>query len=109
MLSVRHGQAFFVRHAHGDKAQSSLVTNLTLHHAIAINKLIGCGDAPVWPGDIVAGDAEGVIVIPAGIADEMKDEAVKMTAFEDFVQKNALQGRSILGLYPPPWRVPKSR
>ena len=62
---------------------------------------IGCGDAPVWPGDIVVGDAEGVVVIPAGIADEIAAEACEMTTFEDFVQARVLAGQSILGLYPP--------
>ena len=62
---------------------------------------IGCGDVPVWPGDIVVGDAEGVVVIPAGIADEVAAEAVAMTAFEDFVTEKVNEGRSILGLYPP--------
>ena len=76
-------------------------TNLTLHQALDIDVPIGCGDAPVWPGDIVVGDAEGVVVIPAGIADEIAAEATEMTAFEDFVQERVMQGRSILGLYPP--------
>ena len=62
---------------------------------------IGCGDTPVFPGDIVVGDAEGVVVIPAAIADEIADEAVAMTVFEDFVLERVMQGRSILGLYPP--------
>ena len=79
----------------------SAPTNLTLHQAIAIDEPIGCGDTPVFPGDIVVGDAEGVIVIPAGIADAIADEAVQMTVFEDFVQEKVLEGRSILGLYPP--------
>jgi regulator of RNase E activity RraA len=79
----------------------SAPTNLTLHQALDINVPIGCGDVPVWPGDIVVGDGEGVIVIPAAIADEIADEAVEMTAFEDFVLEKVLEGRSILGLYPP--------
>jgi regulator of RNase E activity RraA len=79
----------------------SAPTNLTLHQAIAIDEPIGCGDTPVFPGDIVVGDAEGVVVIPAGIADAIADEAVAMTVFEDFVQEKVLDGRSILGLYPP--------
>lgn len=78
----------------------SAPTNLTLHQAIDINVPIGCGDVPVWPGDVVVGDGEGVIVIPAGIADEIAAEAVEMTAFEDFVTEKVLEGRSILGLYP---------
>ena len=76
-------------------------TNITLHQAIDINVPIGCGDAPVFPGDVVVGDAEGVIVIPAHLADEVATEAVEMTAFEDFVQERVLAGQSILGLYPP--------
>jgi regulator of RNase E activity RraA len=79
----------------------SAPTNLTLHQAVEINGPIGCGDAPVWPGDVVVGDGEGVIVIPAGIADEIATEAVEMTVFEDFVTEKVLEGRSILGLYPP--------
>ena len=43
----------------------SAPTNLTLHQALDINVPIGCGDAPVWPGDVIVGDREGVVVIPA--------------------------------------------
>ena len=78
----------------------SAPTNLTLHQAIAINEPIGCGDAPVFPGDIMVGDREGVVVIPAHLADEIAAEAIEMTAFEDFVTEEVLKGRSILGLYP---------
>jgi regulator of RNase E activity RraA len=76
-------------------------TNLTVHQALDINVPIACGDAPVWPGDVIVGDAEGVVVIPAHLADEIADEAVEMTAFEDFVTEEVQKGRSILGLYPP--------
>lgn len=82
-------------------ARPSAPTNLTLHEAIEINGPIGCGDAPVFPGDVVVGDAEGVIVIPAHLADEVAAEAAEMTVFEDFVQEQVLAGRSIIGLYPP--------
>jgi regulator of RNase E activity RraA len=78
----------------------SAPTNLTLHQALDINVPIGCGDVAVWPGDVVVGDGEGVVVIPAAIADEIADEAVEMTAFEDFVTEKVQEGRSILGLYP---------
>ncbi len=79
----------------------SAPTNLTLHQALDINQPIGCGDVAVFPGDVVVGDAEGVIVIPAHIADEIALEATEMTAFEDFVTEQVLGGRSIIGLYPP--------
>jgi regulator of RNase E activity RraA len=79
----------------------SAPTNLTLHHAIEMNVPIGCGDAPVFPGDVVLGDGDGVIVIPARLADEIAAEAFEMTAFEDFVGEQVQKGRSTLGLYPP--------
>ncbi|RZJ55495.1 MAG: ribonuclease activity regulator RraA, partial [Acidovorax sp.] len=82
-------------------ARPSAPTNLTLHEAIEINGPIGCGDAPVFPGDVIVGDAEGVIVIPAHLADEVAAEATEMTVFEDFVQEQVVGGRSIIGLYPP--------
>jgi regulator of RNase E activity RraA len=79
----------------------SAPTNLTRHQALDINVPIGCGDAPVWPGDVIVGDTDGVIVIPAEMVDEIATEAVEMTAFEDFVTEKVNEGRSILGLYPP--------
>ena len=78
----------------------SAPTNLTCHQAIDINVPIGCGDAPVFPGDVIVGDSDGCVVIPAHFADEIAAEAVEMTAFEDFVTEKVFDGRSILGLYP---------
>lgn len=75
-------------------------TNLTLHEAIDINVPIGCGDVAVFPGDILVGDDDGVIVIPTGIADEIAAEAVEMTAYEDFVVERVKAGAPIIGLYP---------
>ena len=75
-------------------------TNLTIHQALDINVPIGCGDAPVWPGDVLVGDNEGVVVIPAHLADEIAEEAIQMTAFEDFVTEQVQAGETIIGLYP---------
>ncbi len=79
----------------------SAPTNLTLHQAIDINVPIGCGDAPVFPGDIVVGDADGCIVLPAHMAEELAAEATEMTAFEDFVTEKVRGGQPTRGLYPP--------
>lgn len=82
-------------------SRPSSPTNLTMNEAIDINVPIGCGDAPVFPGDIIVGDDDSVIVIPAHLADEVADEAVEMTAYEDFVMEQVLGGATIIGLYPP--------
>jgi regulator of RNase E activity RraA len=75
-------------------------TNLTLHEAYDLNLPIGCGDAPVFPGDIIVGDADCVIVIPQDIAAEVAREAVEMSVYEDFVVEQVKAGASIIGLYP---------
>lgn len=82
-------------------ASRSAPLNLVRHHAIDSQLPIGCGGVAVYPGDIVAGDAEGVVVIPAKIANEVAEEAASQTVFEDWVEARVKEGRSIFGLYPP--------
>ena len=78
----------------------SAPTNLTLHQAIAINEPIACGDVAVFPGDIILGDDDGVMVIPAHLIDEVAEACSEMTLFENFVLEQVQKGRSIVGLYP---------
>ena len=82
-------------------ARPSAPTNLTLHEALDINVPIGCGDAPVFPGDVIVGDGDGVIVLPAHLADEIAAECAGMESFETFVLESVKDGHSIIGLYPP--------
>ncbi len=81
-------------------AGPSAPTNLTLHEAIEINGPIACGDVAVFPGDVVVGDRDGVMVIPAHLADEIAEACAGMESFEDFVLEEVLGGASIIGLYP---------
>ena len=81
-------------------ANPSAPTNLTLHEAIDINVPVSCGDAPVFPGDVLLGDNDGVMVIPAHLVEEIADECLGMESFEDFVLEQVLDGASIIGLYP---------
>ena len=78
----------------------SAPTNLTLHQAIDINVPIGCGDVAVFPGDMIVGDEDGVIVIPTHLADEIADECLDMTLYEEFVMEKVNKGSTIMGLYP---------
>ncbi|WP_374628372.1 ribonuclease activity regulator RraA [Pannonibacter indicus] len=78
----------------------SAPTNLTLHEALDLNVPISCGDAPVFPGDVMLGDGDGVMVIPAHLADEIADECTGMESFEDFVLEQVKGGAAIIGLYP---------
>ena len=99
--------------------QPSAPTNLIHHHAVDLQVPIACGRVPVYPGDIVVGDDEGVVVIPAHLANEVAAEAHEMTVYEDFVTERVFAGHTIVGLYPPTdqsnlaafatWRVGKGR
>ncbi len=78
----------------------SAPTNLTLHQALDINVPIGCGDVAVFPGDIIVGDDDGVMVIPAHLADQIAEQAKGMEQYEAYVAEKIDEGRSIIGLYP---------
>ncbi len=76
-------------------------TNLIHHHAVDIDAPIACGDVPVYPGDVVVGDAEGVVILPRHLADEVAIDAEAQEKFEDFVLEEVRGGKSIFGVYPP--------
>jgi regulator of RNase E activity RraA len=78
----------------------SAPTNLIRHHALDINAPVGCGGVPVYPGDIMVGDDDGVVCIPAHLAEEIAQEAVGMERYEDFVLEQVRNGATIVGLYP---------
>jgi regulator of RNase E activity RraA len=78
----------------------SAPTNLIRHHAVDLQRPIGCGGVAVYPGDVIVGDAEGVVVVPQHIADEVAEEAYRQTMYEDWVNERLLAGDALPGLYP---------
>ncbi|QLF71548.1 ribonuclease activity regulator RraA (plasmid) [Peteryoungia desertarenae] len=82
-------------------ARPSAPTNLTHHEAIDINVPIACGQVAVFPGDVLVGDRDGVMVIPAHLAEEIADECLGMEDFEAFVLERVMAGDPVIGLYPP--------
>lgn len=82
-------------------AAPSAPLNLVLHHATEIDVPIGCGGVAVYPGDIVVGDADGVVVLPAGIADEVAEQAAEQERMERFVLERIAAGAPLPGTYPP--------
>ena len=82
-------------------ARPSAPTNLTLHEALDINVPVACGGVAVFPGDVLVGDGDGVMVIPAHLAEELAEECTGMESYEDFVLEQVQAGAGIIGLYPP--------
>jgi regulator of RNase E activity RraA len=82
-------------------AGGSAPLNLLQHHAIDLNVPIGCGGVPVYPGDVVVGDEEGVAVIPKHLADEVARDAAEQEKMEAFILERIENGAALPGTYPP--------
>ena len=76
-------------------------TNKTIHHPSEIQVPIACGDVAVYPGDIIVGDEEGVVVVPAHLAEQVAQTAAEMEEKEVFITEKIQSGASIVGVYPP--------
>jgi regulator of RNase E activity RraA/2-keto-4-pentenoate hydratase/2-oxohepta-3-ene-1,7-dioic acid hydratase in catechol pathway len=65
-----------------------------------VNTTIACAGVTVEPGDIIAGDGDGVIVIPAHLAMEVALDAAEQELQEEFAAAMVAKGESVDGLYP---------
>ena len=72
-----------------------------IHHPLEMNVPIGCAGVLVLPGDVMVGDGEGVVAIPAQVAEEVAADAYEQERREEFFQMKVAQGASIQGVYPP--------
>ncbi|MEQ7124726.1 ribonuclease activity regulator RraA [Actinopolymorpha sp. B11F2] len=79
----------------------SATANLALHHAVDFQVPIGCAEVPVYPGDVMVGDAEGVVCVPRDLAAEVARDAVAQEHLEEFVEAEIAAGAALPGVYPP--------
>jgi regulator of RNase E activity RraA len=82
-------------------AGASAPPNLIRHHAVDIDVPIGCGGVAVFPGDIIVGDADGVVVIPLKMAADVAQAAVDQEQLEAFLTGRIREGAALPGTYPP--------
>ena len=82
-------------------AGASAPLNLVCHHAVEANVPIACGDVAVYPGDVVVGDGDGVVIIPRHLADEVARDTLEQDALEEFVLQEIRSGKPLRGIYPP--------
>lgn len=82
------------------RATASPATPIALHPA-DLNLPIGCAGVAIYPGDIIVGDTEGVVAIPAHLCAEIAEEAFATMQYEEFAEEKIAEGRSIYGLFPP--------
>lgn len=82
-------------------AGASAPPNYVGHHAADVNVVIACGGVAIYPGDIIFGDGEAVVVIPRHLAAEVAADAAEMERRERFLFREIEAGRPIKGVYPP--------
>jgi len=82
-------------------AGASAPLNLAVHHAVDIDVPIACGGVPVYPGDMVVGDSDGVVVIPAHLAEEVARDSADQEELEAFLLTRIQGGARLPDTYPP--------
>ncbi len=75
--------------------------HLARHLAVDWNVPVGCCEVLVMPGDILVGDADGVVCIPRHLADEVAAWAAELDHLEAFVLERIRAGAALSGTYPP--------
>jgi 5-oxopent-3-ene-1,2,5-tricarboxylate decarboxylase/2-hydroxyhepta-2,4-diene-1,7-dioate isomerase len=71
-----------------------------LHMPVDHDIPIACAGVTVLPGDVVVGDDEGVVVIPAALVDEVAADAAKQELEEAWAMEQVAHGESTDGTFP---------
>jgi len=70
------------------------------HRPVDLQLPIACGGVAIYPGDIVVGDRDAVVVIPPDIVEAVAQEALETYRYEEFAEAEVARGRSLKGLFP---------
>jgi 5-oxopent-3-ene-1,2,5-tricarboxylate decarboxylase / 2-hydroxyhepta-2,4-diene-1,7-dioate isomerase len=70
------------------------------HVGIDVNLPIACGGVLVMPGDILVGDEEGVVVVPAHLEQQVADLAREQDAMDSFSLQKIREGHSLRRAFP---------
>src|SRR6202000_753166 len=62
---------------------------------------IGCGGVSVYPDDIVVGDDDGAVLIPAALVEDVARIGPEQERMETWIMDEVLKGAKLPGLYPP--------
>jgi regulator of RNase E activity RraA len=62
---------------------------------------IGCGGVAVMPDDVIVADADGAVVIPAALVQEIAETGPEQEQLEGWIMAEVSRGAALPGLYPP--------
>ena len=87
------------------RASAPAATPIALH-PVALEEPVGCGGVAVYPGDVLVGDRDGVVVIPRDLVEEIAETAHDAARYEEYAEREITAGRSIFEVFP---ATPESR
>jgi regulator of RNase E activity RraA len=67
---------------------------------VAWQEPIGCGGVAIWPNDVIVGDLDGAVVIPATLVDDVVGAALEQERHEGWIMREVERGVALPGLYP---------
>ncbi len=82
-------------------SQVTITTRAAQHHVADLQVPIGCAGVAVYPGDVLIGDRDGVLVIPRHLAAEIAEQGLEQEKLEAFVSTKIHAGEPLSGNYPP--------
>jgi len=62
---------------------------------------IGCGGVAVFPNDVIVVDADGAVLVPQAMLDQVIAAAVEQERLEGWIMREVDAGAALPGLYPP--------
>lgn len=75
--------------------------SLHVHFGADLQCPIACGGVAVFPGDVLVGDGDGVVVVPRALADEIALDGSEQEELERFLKHRIEAGHPTFGTYPP--------
>ena len=99
--AFRDGPAIASMEIPAYSATTTATSRLSFFHVADLQVPIGCMDVAVYPGDVVVGDLEGVVVIPRHLAVEIAIESEQQEELETYLLGRLAAGEPTAGLYPP--------
>jgi len=75
--------------------------SLNVHFGADLQRPIACGGVTVFPGDVLVGDGDGVVVIPHALAGEIARDGAEQEQLEVFLKNRIADGHPTIGTYPP--------
>lgn len=83
-------------------ARGNAATSASLFlHFVEMNAPVACDGVGVYPGDVLAGDGNGVVLVPSQHAEAVAATAFAREQMEGWIVERIRSGAKLTGTYPP--------